>query len=213
MSFDEHTFYFVRYPLGGGGAHLVNLISLSTLISKPVDNVSANTYFAYLKDTIYNNNKKNAHGYWQFIISDQEKWKTALKKIDYTLHGSVYAGHAASFFWANDILKCLKNKKYISLTFNTESSEKLLLDREYRLFCSQTLKNSYYKNEIKYFYNQEFISENHWCNDDINLNIEISALFSDNVIPVISSINQKYNIKIPEDQAQELHSLWIKNIQ
>jgi len=211
MSANEHIFYFVRYPLGGGGTHLSNLISLSENINKKIENVSATDYFLYLKD-IYTNNEKHLHDDQQFIISDIDQWKSKLLKTNYKLSGSVYTGHAASFTWAKSIIDHLRIKKYISITFDSEESEKILSDREYKLFDTHTLRNSYYKEEMRFFYNQEFISDSILCNDDINLKFEITDIFSKNISPVIKKINQKYNIGIPEDQAQALHNLWIKKI-
>ena len=197
-----HTFYFVRYPLGAGGTHLSNLISLSPTIQP---RLSDDRYFEALCKE-YTKNKTTVHLLNHYIISDP-KWKTDLNKIDYNYAGSVWPGHAASFVWAKDTLDTLPNKKYVLLTFNTSASRNIIKQREQKLFSTNTLDNRYYTEELRCFYNAWFNS-----NDDDNLVIETEDLFLKDISEVLNKLNQKYNLCIPFAEAQELHTLWLSRI-
>ena len=202
-----HNFYFIRYPLGAGGVHLGHLVSLSDQIA-PHGTLSKDRYFEFLYSE-YKQKKTTVHLLDQCIISDPQ-WLDNLS-LWYNYSGSVHTGHSASFEWAINKLNHFKNKKYILLQFNSAESRRILSQRELRIFKTNTLANSYYANEICHWYNTWFI-EPDIISDDINLPMELSCVFDNDITPMIEKINIKYQLDIPLDRAQELHDIWINNI-
>lgn len=206
---NNHTYYFIKYPLGSGGTHLANLISLSPDVNNKFLIDPGENYFDCLK-LYYTKNIKTVHYDTHHIISDLESWTNYLDNLDYSIPNSVHLGHAASFDWTEDLLNQLVNKKYINIVFTTEKSIKFLRHRESIIFQSDTLRNSYYQKEIQHFYNKQFISKNpKHCNDDINLNVEFEDMCKLDISKVVYAIGNKYNIQIPMDQAMYLHKLWM----
>ena len=211
MHIDQnHTFYFIKYPLGGGGVHLANLISLSDICNNFFQTESKNNYFAYLEGVYTDSYKKHVHSDQQHIISDVDKWKQRLLTLDYTIPNSVHLGHAASFDWANNVLKLLENKRYINIVFTTQNSVNLLRSRERSIFGTDTLANMFYQKELEHFYNKQFESTNNKdYHDEINFTIEFEDLCKAEIQNVIKGINEKYNLQVPLEKASYLHNLWL----
>lgn len=204
---DNHTFYFIKFPLGAGGTHLSNMISLSPIVN---DRFKSDNYIRDL-ELIYTNQKRHVHSSHQHIISDLDKWQHCLDNLDYTIPNSIHIGHAASFGWAESILQTLINKKYINIVVTTDRSIQLLRQREFNIFKTDTFANRYYQKELIYFYNKQFDSTNsiHWP-DEINFSIELEDLYTEDITDVILSINEKYALDVPEDQVKYFQKLWIK---
>ena len=204
----NHTFYFISYPAGAGGAHLANVISLEPTFSPKNSHLSKEEFLNYL-NFFYSSENNNQHIDNHKIVNDKS-WKEELPSIIDKFSNSVHLGHAASFHWAN--MKIFKNKKYICLTFNTEESLKLLRDREFKIFKTDTLKNRYYLEELRFFYS----SVTHEINiqEKNVLKIEISELCVPDIKNVLIKINEKFNLSIPYDLGQKYHWYWYnKNFQ
>ena len=85
-------------------------------------------------------------------------------------------------------------------------------DREFKIFKTDTLKNRYYLEELRFFYSS--------VTHDINiqeknvLKIEISELCVPDIKNVLIKINEKFNLSIPYDLGQKYHWYWYnKNFQ
>jgi hypothetical protein len=201
--------YFVRFIPGAGGVHLSNLISLDATFNSKVIGLSKDQYIEYLID-YYSTNPIIAHLENHHIISDRDVWPGYLGHQDFNLPNAVHIGHAASFDWVFDILETLENKKFISLTFNSNKSIEILQNRIQRFNWPNFLKLGYMREEYQHFYQTEFVSTDPAiCNDDINLHIEVEDLFNKNISSVVDIINKKFNLNIPLALAQNLHNLWI----
>lgn len=205
MNSDNSTFYFVRFPLGGGGNHLANLISLDASFGSRIPGLDKELYQTELIKT-YNKSNLTGHLSTQLHIHDHQ-WIDIVDQLD-SKSNSVYTGHACSFIWGRSTLNSLKNKRYILLTFKSDKSMEILKKRELAIFNTSSLENSYYAEEIRYLYNG-WIQEDNQIADDINLEIEISELFQDNINDLLSKINKKFNLNIPHNTAKELHDEWI----
>lgn len=202
-------FYFIRHPLGGGGHHLANLLSLDATISPCLPAIESKQEWITLLFNHYKNIDVHTHfvdSENSLIVSDAG-WKSYIDSLADDV-SSVHTGHAANFDWAKDVLDQLANKRYILLTFNSEQSRNIVKQREKTIFDTETLKNSYYIEELCHIYNRWF-KDDVLCDDDINCAIEIQDLFVENIHPVINRINQHFGLNIPLDQAQVLHSLWL----
>ena len=202
------NFYFVRQPLGGGGHHLANLMSLDATISPRSPEIKSKQEWIALLINHYNNTDIHTHfnnNQDSLIVSDPD-WKSEVERLDQNL-SSVHVGHAANFDWAEHVLDQLPSKRYILLTFNTLESRNIVKQREKAIFDTETLKNEYYVEELCHMYNRWF-KDAIICDDDINCPIEIQDLFVEDAVPVIAKINKHFGLNIPLDQAQELHRLW-----
>ena len=87
MLLKNHTFYFIKYPPGAGGAHLANLIALdATFASKnsELDKEQFNEYLHafYKKQQAGDATLKNKHIDGHCIISSP-LWLEQLKTLDY----------------------------------------------------------------------------------------------------------------------------------
>ena len=204
---NSHTFYFVRYPLGAGGTHLSNIISLDETIA-PRGTIKKDSYFEFLISS-YQSKLSTAHLPGHCIISDH-MWAKNLS-TSYQHSASVHLGHAASFFWAKPLLDRFQNKKYILLTFTDIKSRQCILQREKSLFTTTTLNNKYYVEEMSYFYSTR-IQESGKIDADINLAIETYLLFKPNITELVLLINQQYHLNIPVNQAQQLHDIWLPKV-
>lgn len=201
--------YFIRFIPGSGGVHLSNLISLDAAFNSKVIGLSKDQYIEYLL-TYYSTGPITGHLENHHIISDRDIWIKYLNHQDFNLPNAVHVGHAASFDWMSDIIKNLENKKFISLTFNSNRSIEMLQNRLEYLNWSDFLKVGFMKEELRHFYQTEFISTDPTiCNDDINLYIEVEDLFNKNISFVVNSINEKFNLDIPLALAQNLHAHWV----
>ena len=209
---NQHTFYFIRYPLGGGGVHLANLISTSDQFYPRVIGTNHLEYLSQLLKVYQETSKITAHLPGQYIISDIDPWENLLNNIDPAIPNSIHLGHAASFIWSKPILDTLKIKKYILLTANTDRSLHILQTREKHIFGHSVFDSPYYKQELLAFYNQWFY-EPGAIDDDINFPIEIEDLFQDNITNLLDRISKKFNLIIPHHPAQELHHVWIQRNQ
>jgi hypothetical protein len=202
------TFYFVRAPLAGGGRHLANLISLDAGINQYQGRkLSKQKWVDFLFDC-YRSNDETAHYAGTVIISDATWAAEALAMME--VSDSVHHGHSASFDWAQAVLEKIKNKRFVSLTFNSPESRSILLKREKEVFGTATLENQYYVEELAHFYNREF-TDDVLCNADVNLAVEVKDIFENDVGVLIDKINQHYGIAIPIVTAQQLHNIWLKN--
>ena len=207
MNNQDHTYYFIRYPVGAGGVHLSNLISLDASFAPKIHTMDRDNYINYLLD-FYNSHNTMAHIDSHHIINDI-KWIDYIKNLDYSFLSSISLGHAASFDWAEDTLKTLKIKKYISLTMNKEESVDIVRTREKKLFNTDTLLNKYYRTEIQHFYNRWFVSlDPSIVDDDINLSFEVKDFYN-NIELIIGTINKKFNLNIPIELACSLHQKWL----
>jgi hypothetical protein len=204
--------YFIRFIPGAGGVHLSNLISLDATFNSKEIRLSKDQYIKYLL-TYYSSHPTKAHLKNHYIISNRDLWLTYLNQQDFNLPNAVHVGHAASFYWVSDILETLKNKKFISLTFNTDRSIEILTNRGIEIdiaWGGLFQNNPYMRQELSHFYQTEFISTDPTIsNDDINLQIEVEDLFNKNISFLIDKINKKFNLDIPLELAQNLHDLWI----
>jgi hypothetical protein len=201
--------YFVRFIPGAGGVHLSNLISLDATFNSKVIGLSKDQYIEYLID-YYSMNPINGHLENHHIINDKDAWTNYLGYQDFDLPNAVHIGHAASFDWVFDILETLENKKFISLTFNSNRSIEILQNRIQRFNWPDFFKIDYMREEYQHFYQKEFISTDPVIyNDDINLRIEVEDLFNKNISFVVDSINKKFNLDIPLALAQNLHDHWV----
>lgn len=205
----DHTFYFVRFPIGGGGVHLANIVSLDPNCA-PRFSASKADYVEYLSGH-YQKSTKNSHLPRDHAMVNDAEWQQYFDSIDPSYSASVHTGHAASFDWAQQRLDQLINKRYLLLTFNTARSREILITRERELFGTETLVNRYYREELCSMYNSYFSSPN-GIDDDVNLPIEIEQLFQPNIHKIVDAINLKYNLSIPGDLAQHLHTMWYQNI-
>jgi hypothetical protein len=186
------------------------LISLDATFNSKVIGLSKDQYIEYLL-TYYSTGPSVGHLENHHIINDRDAWAGYLSHQDFNLPNAVHVGHAASFNWMEDILKTLKNKKFISLTFNSNRSIEILYNRLQYLNWHNFLKNSYMKEELRHFYQTDFISTDPTiCNNDINLRIEVEDLFNKNISFVVDSINEKFNLNVPLALAQNLHAHWVK---
>ena len=202
------NFYFVRQPLGGGGHHLANLMSLDATISPRSPEIKSKQEWIALLINHYNNADIHTHfnnNQDSLSVSDPD-WRFEIERLDQNLN-SVHVGHAANFDWAEHALDQLPNKRYILLTFNTLESRNIVKQREKAIFDTETLKNEYYVEELCHMYNRWF-KDATVCDDDINCPIEIQDLFVEDIGSVIDKINQHFDLSIPLDQAQDLHKLW-----
>ena len=209
---NQHTFYFIRYPLGGGGVHLANLISTSDQFYPRVIGTNHLEYLSQLLKVYQRPSAITAHLPGQHIISDTNKWADLRNNIDPAIPNSIHLGHAASFIWSKPILDTLKIKKYILLTANTDRSLHILQTREKHIFGHNVFDSPYYKQELLAFYNQWFCEPGD-IDDDINFPIEIEDLFQDNITNLLDRISKKFNLIIPHHPAQELHHAWIQRNQ
>jgi len=201
--------YFIRFFGGTGGVHLSNLISLDPSFNPRVVGLSKDQYVKYLLEH-YSMKPDTAHLTDHYIINDRDLWTKYLSNQNFNLPNAVHIGHAASFDWVADILIPLPNKKFISLTFNSEKSIEILQNRLHRFSWPAVFNEGYIKAELQYFYQKEFISTDPTvCNDDINLYIEVEDLFNKDISFVVDSINKKFNLDIPLALAQNLHDLWV----
>jgi hypothetical protein len=199
-------FYFVRAPLGGGGRHLANLMSLDNSVSPSLPQIkSKQEWFEFLIAQYNNTIEIGAHFSHSIIISDA-RWKADLASLDNSM-SSVHHGHASSFDWAKDTLDQLPNKRYVLLTFNTPASRNIVMKREKQFFGTETLKNAFYVEEICHFYNIQF-KDDTVCNDDLNFAIEIENIFVEDITSVISKLNEHFCMNIPMSDAQYLHKIW-----
>jgi len=201
--------YFIRFIPSSGGVHLSNLISLDATFNSKVIGLSKDQYIEYLL-THYSSHAIVAHLKNHHIISDRDDWSSYLGHQDFNLPNAVHIGHAASFDWVSDMLETLENKKFISLTFNSNRSIEMLQNRIQHFNWPDFFKIDYMKEEYRHFYQKEFISTDPViCNDDINLRIEVEDLFNKNISFVVDSINKKFNLDIPMALAQNLHDRWV----
>ena len=199
-------FYFVRAPLGGGGRHLANLMSLDNSVSPSLPQIkSKQEWFEFLVAQYNNTIEIGAHFNHSIIISDA-RWKADLASLDNAM-SSVHHGHASSFDWAKDTLDQLPNKRYVLLTFNTPASRSIVIKREKQFFGTETLKNTFYVEEICHFYNKQF-KDGATCDDDLNFSIEIENIFVEDITSVIGKINEHFCMNIPISDAQYLHKIW-----
>jgi hypothetical protein len=211
---NNHTYYFIRYAPAAGGSHLANLLSLDPTFAARDYTLSKDDYVNFLKDyysrTVgvnLNVHIKKIHG-----LIHEAIWLEYIKNLDYSFANSVSLGHAASFDWSIDTIKTLKNKKFISITMNDPRSVDIISYREKIMWGTDTLAWGYYRAEIQHFYNRWFVSDDlNLVDDDINLLIEFKDMYYD-IDCVIDSINKKFNLDIPIDQALLLHKQWIKII-
>lgn len=209
MSVKQHNFYFVRYPLGGAGVHIANIISLSPTCA-PRFSIDKDSYLDYLIKH-YADSRENAHLPKDHAMVNDPEWVEHVQSLDYNFSNSVHTGHGASFFWAKDQLQQLTNKKYVLIAFANQESKNILRERELRLFNTDTLANKYYCEELAMIYNTYF-SEPGNIDDDINLVFEVADIFKSDIDLVVNKLNTKYQLDIPQAQAQQLHTLWYNNI-
>ena len=209
MLLKNHNFYFIKYPPGAGGAHLANLISLDTTFTSKNPELTKqdfidNLYAFYKKqpvDTILKNKHIDAH-----CIISSPIWIEQLKRLDYNFNNSIHLGHAACFLIRSKFIEKI-NRKYITLTFNSEKSLTLLKSREAKTLNTTTLENEYYCHELRYFYST-ILNESSVFSTEHILNFEIDEIYVKDIVPIITFINQKFNLNIPLNQAQELHNYW-----
>lgn len=205
----EHH-YFIRFIPGSGGVHLSNLISLDAAFNPKVIGLSKGQYIEYLL-TYYSTGPITGHLENHHLISARDSWIRYLSHQDFNLPNAVHMGHAASFDWVSDIIENLENKKFISLTFNSNRSIEILRTRLQYFNYDDFLNHSYMKEELRHFYQTEFVSTDPTiCNNDINLRIEVEDLFNKEISFVVDSINAKFNLDIPLALAQNLHAHWVK---
>lgn len=206
----NHIFYFVRYPFASGGAHISNLISLDNNFAVKNPTYSKENFSNYLlefykKEMVKNVSLQDRHISGHYIIG-AELWVEQLKNLDYNYKNSVHQGHALCFFAREKLIKAL-NRRYINITFHTEKSFELLKKREYELVQTKTFEHDVYASELRYFYNNLI----HEIKDFSLLNVfnlEVEEIFVPDITNVIKQINKKFDLNIPIEQAQELHSLW-----
>jgi len=213
MNKNDHTFYFLRYPIGAGGAHLSNLISLDPSFAPKEPRMLKDEYIGYLINLYHSleHTGHTAHTDANHTINDQQ-WPKYIEKLDYSFANSIHQGHSASFDWVAPILQTLKNKKYISLTINDQTSVDIVRAREKKIFNTDALAAEYYRAELQHYYGRWFISDNpEIVNDDINLLIEVSDLYY-NFSMVLETINKKFNLNIPVNLANTFHNKWLDNI-
>jgi hypothetical protein len=205
---NQHHYYFIRYPLGAGGAHLANIMSLDPGFA-PKLGAHRDGYHTAMKQHYSQRSDNTAHPPGHYLISDPRAPDALATVTSY--QRSVHLGHAASFVWAESLLMTLPHKRYVLLQFNNESSREYLRNREKKIFGTDTLANDYYAAELACVYNQWFSAADA-CDDDINLAIECDQLLDHDISSVVGVINDKFHINIPCDQAQELHSVWMASI-
>lgn len=210
----NHTYYFVRYPVGGAGAHLSNLITLDPTFSPKILDKNKDDYinFLFKEYSLPWTDHKNAHLSAGHLIISNPQWHNFLEKINYTMYSnSVHLTHAAGIYWQNIKLQTLQNKKFILIKFSTKRSLEIVKQREKLLFNTDTFTNIYYTEEIRHFYNQ-WIEVPGEIADDLNLEIEVEELFCTNITNIINKINNKFDLNIPLKESQSLHKLWFDKV-
>ena len=206
---DQHWYYFVRYPLGAGGNHLADLLSLDARFEPRIgqDRVG---YLDALKAKYCGDRQHLRHKWGTALISDLPAQQKLAAASCY--EKSVHIGHAASFVWAQELLRPLVHKRFISLQFNTPADREFVRYRERKIFQTDTLANDYYAAELAHYYNTWF-SGHDACDDDVNLEIPCHRLGCVDITGLIDDINTKFQLHIPVESAQELHYLWLRLIE
>ena len=84
----NHTFYFISYPLGAGGAHLANVISLEPTFSPKNSHLDKVEFLNYL-NFFYSSENNNQHIDNHKIVNDKS-WKEELPSIIDKFSNSVH---------------------------------------------------------------------------------------------------------------------------
>jgi len=195
--------------LGAGGSHLSNILSLDATFAPKISSKSKQDNYQDLVNA-YTNQLTSSHLDNHMIINDSA-WDSVLQNLDIDYPNSVHLAHAASIDWRSQYLKQIKNKKFILLTFTTERSTEFLRARESKLFGTDTLANPYYREEIRNLYSK-WIFDPGKIDDDINFEIEIEDLLQNSIHDCVESLNKKFKLSIPINEAQTLHAFWINNL-
>lgn len=207
--FESHWYYFVRYPLGAGGNHLANLLSLDEDFEPRIGQQRLD-YFDVLKTTYRQDQNHLRRPRGTALISDVPAQTKLTSPSGYPK--SVHIGHSASFVWAKELLQPLMHKRFISLQFNTSVDRDFVRKRERKIFQTDTLANDYYAAELAHYYNTWF-SGHDACDDDVNLAIPCHRLGCVDITDLIDEINIKFQLHISVKSAQELHYLWLDLIE
>ena len=202
---DDHNYYFIRFPIGGGGTHLANLLSLAKNVNSKFLNLDKSKQFDYLHNIYSTNPHGHAHTVADITIQS-DSWIDHLTNLDYSITNSIHTGHGASFIWCADKLKLINNKKIISLSFETNQSVDIIRKRERKITNTDTLANNYYLQELRTLYTLPI-------DNCPNLQIEVERLFVPYIIPLLESIATEFNFDIPLDLAQTLHTIWFQKIE
>lgn len=205
----SHTYYFIRYPLGAGGSHLSNILSLDPTFCPKIPGKSKQDNYKNLVNA-YTNQLINSHLDNHLIINDSA-WDSILENLDIDYPNSVHLAHAASIDWRAQYLEQIENKKFILLKFTTERSTDFVRARESNLFGTDTLANPYYREEIRNLYSKWILVPGK-IDDDINFEIEIEDLLQNSIHDCVESLNKKFKLSIPTVESQNLHTLWINNL-
>jgi len=215
---NNHTYFFIKYPMCSGGAHLANLISLDNNFV-PKDQSSGKNDFIENLEKFYTKLQpydwKNdvslldKHIDNHFLIGD-DRWETLLTDINNKFSNykkSVHIGHNIEFFSRKDIISRIINKKYILINLETKQDIEMLMKREKKMFRTFSLVNEYHKIEASYYYDN-LLHENNEIEECDVLRIPIHTLFSHNILPVLDKINQQFDCNIPIDLASKIHETW-----
>lgn len=183
----QHENLFVIFPIGAGGNHLANLLSLSTKYERQVD-------FAHYADL----STTTAH------FSDALNLTNLTDRIcDLRNQSNVFCSHLAEYIWHQDLVKQnFQRRKF--LIINTHGAHEWI---RYRMTqFNPGLVNEYVWQETATLYSQAVFASLTGENDFFN--IDINNLFDCEPNSFVDFLEQMLLIKIPRELACEVHQKW-----
>ena len=202
----QHQFYFIRHLCWAGGNHVANIMSLDPGFAPRFGEDREHEFNRML--AVYQDSKTFVHPEVvpRTDIGGSGVWSVPDYVFNYSC--SVYRGHAGEFLWDNS-WQLLKNKRFISMTVNTQASVDVVRYREKQNAKTDTFANNYYAKELALFYSQPF-EEPGIDSRETNFYMETAEIFKPDISAWIERINRFFNLAIPVDQAKTLHSIWLK---
>ena len=203
---DKHQFYFIRHLPWAGGNHVANIMSLDPMFAPRFGEDREHEFNRML--AVYQDSKTFVHHdlTTRTDIGGSGIWSVPEYVFNYS--ASAHRGHAGGFLWDNS-WQLVKNKRFISMTFNTEASVDAVRYREKQNVKTDTFANSYYAKELAMFYSQPF-EEPGVDSRETNFYMETAEIFKPDLSAWIERINRFFDLSIPIKQAEILHSIWLK---
>jgi len=218
LDFYNHDFFFICYPLGSGGQHFGNLVSLDRSFC-PVGYDSHNDYIVAVNSEYDNISRKDAHVALSKSIEifKTEKFLKNLSLIGNNYNKSIWPMHLSYLNCFDDdgmLFKSMRKKRMIVFTFRTELSRNFLKVRLSKLI-GKTIDNDMFAWGIfdtQIFYSREYIMKTFDFKDQDIYEIEISQLFNENISHLLADLNKSFDLNIPLMESEALHRKWLKNI-
>ena len=193
----------IIFPVGLGGNHLRNLISLSSMINEPNFN---KLITQYQQDTIH---MKTAH-FSEYKNLHRETLDESKLKTSQGIN--LLCGHLGEHIWCNDILINLEKKLYLII----EPSKNLASRSHQRLVqFNSGITNSYMYHETCTLYNLENISKLFEIpHHDISV-ISADILFSPDLNDLFKFLFNEFLLTFSDDEVNnctDIHKIWWESI-